>query len=200
MSNSNEHNDLARCLSHISVWNTRIAGTTYLDYAYDRDKTVVFCVDVEHSTKMAEEFNKADIPAAVIHGALKKEDRKQLLEDFHNGKLRVLTNCAVLTEGWDEPALNCVIHAAPTKSSLLYTQKTGRGTRLSPETGKVDCLVAELAHEQHRGTMKAVGGKQGCAIVSEITKNALEVLVFRLISAHDYLYAVAKSKMPAEFQ
>jgi len=108
----------------------------------------VFCVDVEHATKMAEAFNAANlgqvskgeggdwITAAVIHGNLPKEQRKQLLKDFHDGKIRVLTNVGVLTEGWDEPGLNCVIHAAPTKSSLLYTQKCGRGTRLSPETGR----------------------------------------------------------------
>jgi superfamily II DNA or RNA helicase len=85
-----------------------------LDYAYDRDKCVVFCVDVEHATKMAEAFNAADIKAGVIHGALPKDDRKQLLQDFHDGKLRVITNCMVLTEGWDEPGVNCIIHAAPT--------------------------------------------------------------------------------------
>jgi superfamily II DNA or RNA helicase len=156
LSNSNERNDLAGSSSHISVCDERIAQGTYLDYAYDRDKCVVFCVDVEHSTKMAEEFNKAEIPAAVIHGSLKKEDRKQLLEDFHNGKLRVLTNCAVLTEGWNEPALNCVIHAAPTKSSLLYTQKTGRGTRLSPEAGKQDCLVIDVVDITRRHSLTTV--------------------------------------------
>jgi ATP-dependent helicase IRC3 len=54
----------------------------------------------------------------------------------------VITNCQVLTEGWDEPAINCIIHAAPTKSALNYTQKTGRGTRLFE--GKADCLIIDL--------------------------------------------------------
>ena len=70
----------------------------------------MFCVDVEHATKMAEMFNKSQITSAVIHGALPKDERKQLLKDFHTGKLRVITNCMVLTEGWDEPGVNCVAH------------------------------------------------------------------------------------------
>ena len=103
-----------------------------MDYAYDREFCVAFCVDVEHATKVAEAFNAQNITSAVIHGALPKDQRKQLLKDFHDGKIRVLTNCQVLTEGWDEPKVNCILHLAPTKSSLLYTQKTGRGTRLPP--------------------------------------------------------------------
>ena len=65
----------------------------------------------------------------VIHGNLKKEIRKQLLADFHNGTLRVITNCAVLTEGWDEPSLDCIIHAAPTKSIMT---KSVHATRSIP--------------------------------------------------------------------
>ena len=118
-----QHNDLARYLSHIRHRNERIAGTTYIDYAYDREHCVAFCVDVEHATKLAEAFNAQNITSAVIHGALPKDKRKQLLKDFHDGKIRVLTNCQVLTEGWDEPKVNCIIHAAPTKSqSPLYAE------------------------------------------------------------------------------
>ena len=46
--------------------------------------------------------------AAVIHGGLPKDERRQLLQDFHDGKIRVITNCQVLTEGWDEPKVNCI--------------------------------------------------------------------------------------------
>ena len=67
-------------------------------------------MDVEHATKLAEAFNAQNLTSAVIHGALPKEKRKQLLKDFHDGKIRVLTNCQVLTEGWDEPKVNCIAH------------------------------------------------------------------------------------------
>jgi hypothetical protein len=132
-----------------------------LDFAFDRDKCVVFCVDVEHATKMAEAFQKQNITSAVIHGALPKETRRQLLQDFHDGKIRVITNCQVLTEGWDEPSINCIIHAAPTKSSLLYTQKTGRGTRLSQETGKVDCLIIDVVDITKRHSLITVADLVG---------------------------------------
>jgi superfamily II DNA/RNA helicase len=106
-------------------------------------------------------FRKFDISSAVIHGGLPKDERRQMLQDFHNGKIRVITNCQVLTEGWDEPSINCIIHAAPTKSSLLYTQKTGRGTRLSPETGKSDCLVIDVVDITKRHSLVTVADLVG---------------------------------------
>ena len=86
--------ELAEAVNQVD--RNKLAVKAYLDYAYDRDKTVVFCVDVEHATKMAEAFQSADITSGVIHGALPKEQRKQLLADFHDGKIRVMTNCQVL--------------------------------------------------------------------------------------------------------
>ena len=80
-SNCNEHNDLARNSSQIRHRNTQIAGTTYIDYAYDREHCVAFCVDVEHATELAKAFNAQNLTSAVIHGALPKEQRKQLLKD-----------------------------------------------------------------------------------------------------------------------
>jgi Helicase conserved C-terminal domain len=70
------------------------------------------------------------------------DKRRQLLADFRNQKFDVLCNCQLLTEGWDDPGVSCIIHARPTKSSLLYIQMTGRGTRLAP--GKQDCLVIDV--------------------------------------------------------
>jgi len=54
----------------------------------------------------------------------------------------VVANCAVLTEGFDEPSVDCVIVARPTRSKTLYVQMIGRGTRLYP--GKDDCLILDL--------------------------------------------------------
>ena len=47
-------------------------------------------------------------------------------------RLRVITNCQVLTEGWDEPKVNCIIHAAPTKSqSPLHAEDRKRNSAIS---------------------------------------------------------------------
>jgi len=64
----------------------------------------------------------------------------------------VLTNCMVLTEGYDEPTVEGIILARPTKSSLLYTQMIGRGTRLYP--GKESVTIVDIVDvtREHRLT------------------------------------------------
>jgi hypothetical protein len=73
---------------------------------------------------------------------MEHSDRRRILSEFREGRIRVLANCMVLTEGYDEPSVEGIILARPTKSSLLYTQMIGRGTRLHPDKDKV--LVVDI--------------------------------------------------------
>ncbi|HWH70349.1 MAG TPA: DEAD/DEAH box helicase, partial [Candidatus Sulfotelmatobacter sp.] len=104
--------------------------------AYKREApgrlAVVFTCSVEHAQAVAEAFCAAGIPAAHVDGEMKESKRKAVLDDFHHGRLRVITNCQLLTEGWDEPAIDCVIMARPTRSQTLYIQAVGRGARPFP--------------------------------------------------------------------
>lgn len=106
-------------------------------------KTLVFCVDVGHAHHLAEAFSRAGVAAAAVSGETPRGDRERLLAGFRNGSVRVLTNCMVLTEGYDEPSIEGVVLARPTKSTLLYTQMIGRGTRLFP--GKEHVTVVDVA-------------------------------------------------------
>ena len=54
-------------------------------------------------------FNAADVPAALIHGDLPSEERRDILAAYAVGKIRVIVNVAVLTEGWDHPPTSCVV-------------------------------------------------------------------------------------------
>ena len=92
-------------------------------------KTLCFCVDVAHTDSVANAFKEAGIPAAAVTGEMDPAKREKALEDFHTGRIQVLANCMVLTEGYDEPSITGIILARPTKSALLYTQMIGRGTR-----------------------------------------------------------------------
>jgi len=105
-------------------------------------QTLCFCVDVAHSKSLAEAFIEAGIPAAAVTGELQTDTRRKALDDFSQGRIRVLTNCMVLTEGYDESRVAAIILARPTKSALLYTQMIGRGTRLHP--GKQDAVVIDI--------------------------------------------------------
>lgn len=108
---------------------------------------VAFCVDVQHSKDLAEEFKKAGIRAAPMWGDMPREDRRQVLSDLAEGGLDLVTNCNILTEGFDLPQLRCLLMARPTKSQSLYIQMVGRGAR--PYPGKSECLVIDFTDSRH---------------------------------------------------
>src|SRR2546428_5534366 len=91
---------------------------------------------------MAKPFRAAGIAAAALDGTPPLGPRRAILQRLHTGETRVVANCAVLTEGFDEPSVDCIIIARPTQSAVLYQQMLGRGTRTYP--GKIDCLVLDV--------------------------------------------------------
>ena len=115
-------------------------------YAQGR-KAICFCVDVQHCKDMAESFNKEGIAAAAVWGDMESDHRKQVLSDLKTGKIQLATSCGVLIEGFDEPTVDAVIMARPTKSHALYIQSVGRGLRLWP--GKENCLVLDFTDRSH---------------------------------------------------
>src|SRR5690606_4046575 len=100
------------------------------------------CVTVKHAKNLTRALNDVGVPAAVIHGETPAEVRADILARFRRGELSALTNVGVLTEGFDDPEVSCVAMARPTRSSGLYAQCVGRGTRLFE--GKRDCLVLDF--------------------------------------------------------
>ena len=119
----------------------RLVVEVFRDRLADR-QTLCFCVDVAHTLGLAKAFRREGIPVAAVTGDMDPGKRKKALSDFASGRVRVVTNCMVLTEGYDEPSVAGIILARPTKSALLYTQMIGRGTRLHP--GKKDAVVIDI--------------------------------------------------------
>ena len=105
-------------------------------------KTIIFLPLIATSKKMQEILNAKGFRCGEVNGESK--DRKQVLADFHNDKYNVLCNSMLLTEGYDEPSVDCVVCLRPTKVRALYSQIVGRGTRLSPETGKKELLLLDF--------------------------------------------------------
>ena len=110
-------------------------------YCMDR-KTIVFLPLIATSQKFMGILNERGFVAAEVNGS--SEDRAEILQDFEEGKYNVLCNSMLLTEGYDCPAVDCIIVLRPTKSRPLYAQMVGRGTRLSPETGKDHLLLIDF--------------------------------------------------------
>lgn len=89
-------------------------------------RTVVFSVSVEHSKEIAAAFIAHGVTAAHIDGETSTGDREGVLDRLRSGAVKVVTNCEILTEGWDLPELRCCIIARPTLSLVLYLQQIGR--------------------------------------------------------------------------
>lgn len=111
-------------------------------------KTVVFLPLIKTSQKFCNLLNEKGFSAAEING--ESEDRSEVLKDFDDGKYNVLCNSMLLTEGWDCPSVDCVVVLRPTKVRSLYCQMVGRGTRLSPETGKTELLLLDFLWHTER--------------------------------------------------
>ncbi len=111
------------------------------ELARDR-RTIAFCVTVSHARNLRRALEVLGVAAGIVHGEMPGPQRAQALADFRAGRTQVLTNVAVLTEGFDDPGVSCVAMARPTRSEGLYAQCVGRGTRLHP--GKKDCLVLDF--------------------------------------------------------
>ena len=109
----------------------------------DNAKAIAFCAGVEHANDLALSFQQASINAEVIVGTTPSEQRQEILARFRSGETRILVNVGVLTEGFDEPSVEAIILARPTRSTLLYTQIVGRGTRLFE--GKEHCKILDFA-------------------------------------------------------
>jgi DNA repair protein RadD len=106
-----------------------------------RRKTVCFAVNVAHSLHIRDEFIKSGVRAAHVDGSLPKIERDAVLNRLAAGEIELVTNCMVLTEGWDLPEASCCILARPTKKMGLFRQMVGRILRPAP--GKYNAIVLD---------------------------------------------------------
>jgi superfamily II DNA or RNA helicase len=107
----------------------------------ERRKTVAFAVDVRHSIHLRDEFIRAGVRAEHIDGNTPKDERDATLARLASGEIELVTNCMVLTEGWDMPEVGCCILARPTRKMGLYRQMLGRVLRPAP--GKKDAIILD---------------------------------------------------------
>lgn len=103
-------------------------------------KTIVFLPLIKTSQKFCRLLNEKGFRAAEVNG--ESEDRAQILQDFADNKYNVLCNSMLLTEGYDQPDVDCIVMLRPTKVRSLYAQCVGRGTRLA--SGKTHLLLPDF--------------------------------------------------------
>ena len=106
-------------------------------------QTLVFACNVKHARQLADAFLKAGIMAAHIDGYMPEDESKQIMALYAQFKIKVLISVGMIAKGYDNPATSCLVIARPTKSLMLHYQILGRGLRISPETGKRDCIIID---------------------------------------------------------
>lgn len=107
-----------------------IAFKHWKEEAGDR-LTIGFCTGIDHARHACEYWQQQGINAGYVTGDVRMAtERQRVLRNFALGSIRIVFNCEVLTEGYDNPPVSCVLMLRPTKSATLYAQCVGRCTRL----------------------------------------------------------------------
>ncbi|WP_369144454.1 DEAD/DEAH box helicase [Streptomyces sp. R44] len=107
--------------------------------------TLLFATSVDHAKYLAAMLNDRGVPAAAVDSTTSAQDRRRRIEEFRAGRIRVLTNYGVLTQGFDAPATRVVVVARPVYSTNVYQQMIGRGLRGPRNGGKDTCLILNVS-------------------------------------------------------
>lgn len=125
--------------------------------------TIIFCSTIKHALDVVRAFNEQGIKASCIHGEMSSAERKINLDMLAKGKVSVLTNVMVLTEGFDFPPISCIILLRKSSEKSTFIQMAGRGLRtVNPEEYagiiKKDCIIMDFGTSilQHGDLMSDV--------------------------------------------
>ena len=130
----------------VNVYTTNDAVTDEIVESldrFDRHHCMIFCTGVEHAHEISNLLNSKGIYTVCVEGSMSKQEREFMLSEFTSGVARCITNCSVLTTGFDYPNVDCIAMLRPTLSPGLYMQILGRGLRIAE--GKQNCLVLDFA-------------------------------------------------------
>lgn len=105
---------------------------------------LVFATSVDHAQVLAANLTGRGIRSVAIDAATPLPDRRRRIEEFRNGRIRVITNFGVLSQGFDAPATRAVVIARPVYSANIYQQMVGRGLRGVKNGGKAECLILDV--------------------------------------------------------
>lgn len=140
-----------------------IIAAKYIEHAGSRSG-VLFAPTVATARSMAGDFNDAGIKTEVVTGETPPDERDAIYRRFADGTTQVLSNCMVLTEGWDAPIAKVAVIARPTTSQSLYVQMAGRVLR--PYPGEPEALILDVM---------GVSGKLQLATISDLSRTVVNV-------------------------
>lgn len=132
------------------------------------EPAIAFCVSVSHAAHVANQFNQAGIPSAVIHGGLPDAERAAMISELAAGRIHVLTSVDLVSEGTDIPICSVAILLRKTCSLGLFLQMCGRILRPAPGKTRAlvldhvgNCLVHGLPDENRSWSLEGARKKKG---------------------------------------
>ena len=138
-----------------------VTGDAIREYRRHADgmRTVAFCVSVEHSKHLAQQLREAGIPAAHVDGGIDDSERDAAITDFAAGRVLVLTNVNLVSEGFDlasiaqqDVTIDAVMDLSPTMSLVNFLQRGGRCLR--PRPGKVAIYLDMAGNFSRHGMLE----------------------------------------------
>jgi DNA repair protein RadD len=102
---------------------------------------LAFCTSVQHAHHVAEQFRNAGVSALALNGGTDKDVRRLAVQDFRDGKIKILASCDLFSEGFDVPGAHIGILLRPTVSEGLFLQQVGR--LLRPAAGKTTAIILD---------------------------------------------------------
>jgi superfamily II DNA or RNA helicase len=135
-------------LDRVAADHARMAilvnSITSLDVQWSKS-VLVFTPNVLSAQILAATLRIRGVSAASVSGQTGRQERRDVIARFKNESIQVLTNCDLLTQGFDAPGVTSLYIARPTFSPNAYIQMAGRGLRGPENGGKEECLIVDMA-------------------------------------------------------
>ena len=93
------------------------------------EQTVIFAASVQHSRSIAQIFRRHHIKCEHLDSDTRPDERASIIEKYRDGKIQILTNYQIISEGFDVEGIGCVLCVRPTISETLWLQMLGRALR-----------------------------------------------------------------------
>lgn len=139
--------DIEDLFNNRAIWGDVVKHYKKLS---DGKQAICYCSSIKQSEKMAKEFNDAGIVAKHIDGETLKPAREAAIENFRQGKIMILCNVDLISEGFDVPDCNTAILLRPTQSYGLFIQQSMRCMRYKP--GKTAIIIDHVGNVGRFGT------------------------------------------------
>lgn len=133
--------DLQAALDKDSITNAALDELE--EHGYNRNHWLLFASGVEHAKHLTEKLISRGVSAVCVDGEMPTAERDAAINEFKSGRVRAAVNNNVLTTGFDFPGIDLIGMLRPTRSTGLWVQMLGRGTR--PDEHKDNCLVLDFA-------------------------------------------------------